>query len=341
MALARDESYYTDEAIQARQEALARRRTQLTNVPTISGDPWPDYVDPNGQDSGQTTTVTTPTADTSSGTTNTVKDPNKPIIERGMGPNPEDPFGGTGPIVDPKTAFGGGTTGQQPTTPTAPGGAGMGDPLYNLSNTDIQALLQARPDIASAYQQAVATADRNSPVFLEKGLDSLENYARYWYGGMGGYKEWNPLGGQTGGVGGDPNATGNDLITSLTNGFNQQIAQLQQQSAAQLAALQGQNQQLAGSIQQQQQQFAQSQQQLLDQMTRAAAQQSQQFQAALKGIQDAGSSTGQAAKKPNYGRALQRNKELNGQGVGSTMLTGPGGVAPGSMSLGFTSLLGA
>lgn len=244
------------------------------------------------------------------------------------------------PVTPPAT--------QQPTTPTtgqptAPtptpatgqqGASGPGDPTYKLSGSDITALLTARPDIEQAYQQALKTADRNSPAFAEAGLGSLETYAQHWYGGMGGYQQWNPTGSSASGQGGD-------IITNLTNGFNDTIKALQQQTQAQIAALQQQNQAVTGSVQQQQQQFAQSQQQLLDQMTKAAAEQSKAFTAALKGMTDSAAATGQQSKKPNYGRALQRNKELNGQGLGSTMLTGPGGVAPGTMSLGFTSLVGA
>jgi hypothetical protein len=45
-------------------------------------------------------------------------------------------------------------------------------------------------------------------------------------------------------------------------------------------------------------------------------------------------------KKPDLAALLTGNKSASGLGVGGTMLTGPGGVDPGSMLLGKKTLLG-
>lgn len=45
-------------------------------------------------------------------------------------------------------------------------------------------------------------------------------------------------------------------------------------------------------------------------------------------------------KRPNAGAMLEANKQASASGGGSTMLTGPGGVDMGSMSLGRNTLLG-
>lgn len=252
------------------------------------------------------------------------KDPTKPAGggDKGMGPDPTDPYNGNG----------------APTAPTAPPLA----PGQTTGNTgfDAAAYLKARPDVAVEYQQE-STRDKKSIDNLHSmGIYTADQFAAWHAGqakaGGAGTGTGTDVGDQSGAVG-----QGNDLVTSLTSGFNDTIKQLQQQTDAQIKALGTNNTALTGQIQQMQQGFAQSQQQLLDGMNKAAAQQSQAFASALKDMRDAGNSSGQAAKKPNYKRALDRNKELNGNGLSSTMLTGAMGVAPGSMTLGSTSLLGA
>lgn len=60
------------------------------------------------------------------------------------------------------------------------------------SSWSIDQLLKDRPDILQEFQRASSTADRNSPVFLQKGLDSINNYVNYWYdqlGGRGSYEQ--------------------------------------------------------------------------------------------------------------------------------------------------------
>lgn len=66
-------------------------------------------------------------------------------------------------------------------------------------------------------------------------------------------------------------------------------------------------------------------------VTRASAQQKLSEQAQARANQ----------KAPDYASIMERAGSGAGSGAGSTMLTGPGGVSAGSMSLGRTSLLGA
>lgn len=67
---------------------------------------------------------------------------------------------------------------------------------------------------------------------------------------------------------------------------------------------------------------------------------SQQQQAALQAADQLRKNTGQAERKPNYSVSLKANAAKNAGGISSTALTGPGGVAPGTLPLGKTSLLG-
>lgn len=46
-------------------------------------------------------------------------------------------------------------------------------------------------------------------------------------------------------------------------------------------------------------------------------------------------------RKPNVQGMMQSNREIGGMGIGSTMLTGPGGVDPSALMLGKNTLLGA
>jgi hypothetical protein len=55
-----------------------------------------------------------------------------------------------------------------------------------MTDAQAQALLAARPDVMAEYQRASGAADKNSPAYLQQGLDSPLNYARYWYNNMGG-----------------------------------------------------------------------------------------------------------------------------------------------------------
>ena len=53
-----------------------------------------------------------------------------------------------------------------------------------FSTADLNRIRQDWPGIEQEFQRASAAADRNSPAFQQKGLDSLDNYTRYWYDNM-------------------------------------------------------------------------------------------------------------------------------------------------------------
>lgn len=206
-----------------------------------------------------------------------------------------------------------------------------------LTPEQAQQLLKDRPDVMQEYQRASSTADRNSPVFKQKGLDSPENYANYWYTQMNGSQSYTIPGSAD-----DPNVKTPeqeqaDLLTSLTQGVGDWMKQMQADSDAQKKAMQDAQGQLVAGVGQLAAGINSQQGQLAADMQAAMAQQSEAFNKALKEL----AKPAQAEKRPNYARALQRNRDLNSTGLSSTMLTGPGGVAPGSMSLGTTSLLGA
>lgn len=206
-----------------------------------------------------------------------------------------------------------------------------------LTSAQAQQLLKDRPDVAAEFQRASAAADRNSPAFTQKGLDSAENYASYWYTQMGGNKQYTLPGTDTT----TPEQQQADLITSLTNGVGTAMAEMQKQAQSQVDELKAMNTSLTATIGQQQAQFASSQAELMAQVQKTQAEQTTAMQKALADMIKARDGNAQPAKKPNYARAMARNRELNSQGLSSTMLTGPRGVTPGSMSLGLTSLLGA
>lgn len=305
-------------------EADLQRRLQDTAVTT------PQQVQTPVPDQS-----TGPTADQTDGNPGSTKTGIAGGGDKGMGPNPDDPYGGNGPPAggDPQA----GATG---TTPPAATGT-TATPSTYAPNSDGsfngQSYIDAHPDVLAEYNRLTTTADRNSPWFTEHGLDQGPTGFAQWHANNGGYSTSGSgtpaAGGGTAGAG-----TANDVLTNLTTSFNDTIKGLQDSTAAQIAALNNNSTSLTSQIAGMQKGFATSQQELLDNMNKAAATQSKSFTDALKNLSGA---SGQASKKPNYGRALQRNKDLNGQGIGATMLTGPNGVAPGGVSLGTTSLLGA
>lgn len=128
-----------------------------------------------------------------------------------------------------------------------------------------------------------------------------------------------------------------DLVTSLTNGFNDQIKAAQDAGQQQVDALTAQNAALTATITGQQGQFASTQTELLSQFQAAAGAQAGAMAALLKSQEE----SAQKPKKPNYAQALAKNKALNGNGLSSTMLTGSGGVTASALPLGTTSLLGS
>lgn len=98
-----------------------------------------------------------------------------------------DNFGGGAPGTLSSGFTGGGLTGA-----AQPYNYGVATPTVGTPNWT--QLLKDRPDVLQSYQTAVngdpskgiPAADRNSPVFMQKGLDTPENYAKYWYTQMGG-----------------------------------------------------------------------------------------------------------------------------------------------------------
>lgn len=69
----------------------------------------------------------------------------------------------------------GGSGGAQylPGSMTPAGAAGF-------STADLAQIRQDNPGIAAEFQRASAAADPNSPAFKQQGLDSLDNYTKYW-----------------------------------------------------------------------------------------------------------------------------------------------------------------
>jgi len=265
-----------------------------------------------------------------------------------------DAIGALSNAVDNPQPAGGGDKGMQPNEPgvqtpdttdatsTATAGTSNAAKVY-AANADGsfngQSYLDAHPDVMAEYNRLIGTADRNSPWFKEHGLDQGAVGFAQWHANNGGYSTSGGGTGTTGATGGDGGATtATSTLDGLAKGFNDTIKNLTDSTKAQIDALNANSTSLTAQIAEMQKGFATSQQELLDNMNKAAAAQSASFSKALKDLTGA---NGQGAKKPNYGKALQRNKDLNGQGIGATMLTGPNGVAIGSASLGTTSLLGA
>lgn len=127
------------------------------------------------------------------------------------------------------------------------------------------------------------------------------------------------------------------LLTNLTGGANKATEDLRTDNEKLLDALNTAGTNLTSMIGQMGANFARSQAELIARMQDTAAKQSA---AQAKAIKDAEDAVGQREKRPTFGKALDKNKKLNSGGLGSTSLTGPGGVPAGSMTLGLTSLLG-
>jgi len=274
----------------------------------------PSTATPNGDGTG-----------TDAGGFNTLKDGRR-VDETGMGENTE------GTVTAPPTG-------------TAPPAVQPGDNAGQTSgNTgfNAQSYLAAYPGVLEEFARHTSKSDMK---YLESlGVYTADDFAAYHYNTVGKAGGFNGAGTTVGNATGSVNQA-NDLMTNLTNGFNTAIDGLGKQLSETLTNLTNANNGITTGLTEQISElskgFQTQQQQLLDGMNLAAAKQSEQFSKSLKDLKDAGNSSGQMAKKPNYGRALQRNKELNGGGFSSTSLTGPGGIAAGSGTLGRTSLLGA
>ncbi|QNH91707.1 hypothetical protein SR18_gp056c [Caulobacter phage SR18] len=126
-----------------------------------------------------------------------------------------------------------------------------------------------------------------------------------------------------------------DLITALTTASNKQLSELQSQNTA-----------LTKQIADAQAQAQKDQAGLLASFQQAQASQIQEASGLLDMLSGGGSSDtsswyGQEAKKPNYQKAMDKNKALESGGLSSTNLTGAGGVPVTALTLGAPALLGA
>lgn len=204
-----------------------------------------------------------------------------------------------------------------------------------ITDAQVAQLLKDRPDIATEYARASSTADKNSPVYKQKGLDSVQNYAKYWYTQMGGNKAYT-FPDQTSAQP-SPTDVAKTITDNATSTTDKALTDLSTTTTSLVDQLKAQSTSLTGVINNQATAFANSQAELLAGFQKAQADSAKQMADLVSQM----NSVGQAAKKPNYAAALAKNKQLNGGGLGSTALTGAGGVTPGASNLGFTSLLGA
>lgn len=190
------------------------------------------------------------------------------------------------------------------------------------------------PGIQTNFDQANAKggADKNSPVYKQKGLDNIDSFTQYWFDHI---RNPNDYAGPTS-TDPTPQQAADDVTTKATSETDKLVQTYKDLTAsltAQIGKQQTDTTKLIGDLQGQ---FASKQGSLLSGFQEAQATQAKQMGDLINQM----NSTGQQAKRPNYGAALQKNRELNSQGLAATMLTGPGGVSPGALSLGFTSLLG-
>lgn len=215
-----------------------------------------------------------------------------------------------------------------------------------ISDEQVTQLLKDRPDVLAEYNRLLPTIDWNSPWAGQHGFTQgggPNDFARWWYTQGGGNKEYTF--GDQANANPSPTQVADDIKTKADDATNTAITGLTKTTTDLLAQLQAQNTSLTGLISTQADNFAKSQADLLKNFDQAKADSATQMGALMKQLQDQvtgqANSTGQAAKKPNYAQALRRNKDLNSNGLSSTMLTGAQGVAPTALTLGFTNLLGA
>lgn len=125
----------------------------------------------------------------------------------------------------------------------------------------------------------------------------------------------------------DQNAKQNqDLLAQITKQNADQIKAIQDTDAATLKASQDATNATIAAYQKQ---------------TEALTKAQTDAQASLKAQQDAVTQSAQKAKAPSFDPSGDVNRRANGEGVGSTMLTGAGGIDPSKLLLGKTTLLGA
>jgi hypothetical protein len=229
----------------------------------------------------------------------------------------------------------------------------------DIPGFDAQAYLTANPDIASGWGQQSQVSG-----FAQK-FPTATDYAAWHYQNFGAGEiaagTRAPLGAQGNGpptttqaqdqtnslttnltnTGNDAvnavKTTGNNAATSITTAGND-VAKTATGAATDTATLlNNQTTAFTNLVNQFSTDFTNQQTSLLQSMQQAASDQVTAIQKAMKAAQD---QIGQAQKKPNYAQALAKNRELNGSGLSSTMLTGATGVASSALPLMSTSLLG-
>lgn len=196
--------------------------------------------------------------------------------------------------------------------------------------------------IETAFSKANATADKNSVAYTQKGLDNVDKYTQYWYDHIRNPSDYTlNAGGTPPTTPQDQSKTITDTATSQTDTLINTFGDLTKTITSQINA--GKTD-LTNTVAGLTTAFGDSQTSLLqgfqDAQTKQAASMSglvSQLQAQIAGQ----NASGNPLKRPNYARALAQNKLLNSGGLGSTMLTGTGGVSTGALPLASTSLLGS
>lgn len=210
--------------------------------------------------------------------------------------------------------------------------------LGNGDTRDWADYLARYPGVAAEYASE-STRDRKSISNLEDlGIGSATDFARWHYETMGqgqGFTVNTPEAGPT------PEDQTQTLIDTLTRGFTDTLTSLTASNTEALGRLNADNAHLVQTIADQGAAYQTSQADLLRQIQDQTAASASSMQTAVSELLNAGNSTGQMARKPDYGRALARNRALNGRGLSSTQLTGSGGVPLTSLTLGRAQLTGA
>lgn len=223
------------------------------------------------------------------------------------------------------------------------------DRLMGKSKTlSAEELAQVKNDLGpgaqTEFERVAAKADKNSPFYKQNGLDSYDKYLQVWYDQKRdpSYDVTSRLQQTTGAAPPKtPEQTAQEMLDKLTGAVTTAVTGVQSQTKSIVDGLTAQNTALTGQIAQQTAQFKTQQGALLQGFQQAQADNAKAMADLMKQMSDVQNQNTQAAKKPNYARALANNKALNGGGLSSTMLTGASGVAPTSLTLGRTSLLGA
>lgn len=212
------------------------------------------------------------------------------------------------------------------------GGKGYAYQPQPMEGFSATGYLAANPDVSKDYQAKAAT----NPDFAAR-FPNEQLYASYHAATYAPSEGRNISG--AGGTPADAAAQATtDITGQLQSNLQTTMQDLSKTNQGVLDGLKDLGTNLTGMIGDLTKGFATSQSELIAQMQDASAAQAKSIAQAIKDAQNA---NGQAEKKPNYARALQKNKELNSAGLSATMITGPTGVAPGALTLSAPALLGA